>query len=223
MFSRQNAAVDSERIFTGLLQHFGPQHWWPAESTFEIALGAIVVQRTSWHNAAAAVANLRHHKVLEPSALLALKPAQLMSLIRPAGFFRQKTARVYALAQWWLAHGGEGGIASLDDVNLRNSLLAINGVGAETADAIALYAFERPRFVADAYARRIFARMHKHAPANNYEQLRLYVENALGADVPRLNEFHALLVKLGQQYCAPRPRCQQCPLSADCTFSGQQS
>ncbi|MEQ8235020.1 MAG: endonuclease [Gammaproteobacteria bacterium] len=208
-----------EALFEDLFAAYGPQGWWPGESRFEIIAGALLIQRTTWHNAARALERLREAGCLAPAPLAALAPAALAELVRPAGFYRQKAARLAALCRWLDAEGGCDALTVLSDATLRAAWLARPGIGPETADAILLYAYERPVFVVDAYARRLLARLGLARGDEAYEALRAALERALGGDVARYNEFHALIVAHAKARCATRPRCTACVLAARCTYA----
>ncbi len=205
------------RLYGALLDHFGPQRWWPARSRFEVAVGAVLTQHTAWRGVERAITNLRDAGHLEPHRLAALPPARLGRLLRPAGTYRLKARRLRALVAFLLSRCG-GRLERLARQPLtgaRAALLAIPGIGPETADSILLYAAGRPVFVADAYARRVLSR-HRLVPrAVRYEALRVFFETHLPGDPQLFNEYHALLVALGKRYCRSVPRCERCPLRFD--------
>lgn len=205
-----------ETVFAALSAAYGAQGWWPARTPFEVMVGAVLTQRTAWRNVEIALLNLANAGVLEAPALRCLPLAELEALVRPAGFYRQKAARLRRLCDWLARHGGFDGAAGLDDAGLRASLLDINGVGPETADAILLYAFRRRTFVVDAYARRIFARLGLIRGDESYEALRSALLQAGDGDTARQGEYHALLVAHAKVACRTRPRCQSCALAAAC-------
>ncbi len=205
------------RLYDALLTHFGPQRWWPGDSAFEVAIGAILTQHTAWRNAERAIAALKSERLLNPSRLRDLSLRRLASLIRPAGTFTVKARRLKAfLAFLWGRYRGRVELmaaAPLDEV--RRDLLSVPGIGPETTDAILLYAAGRPVFVADAYARRILAR-HRFVPSGiGYEPLRAFLESHLPRDPALFNEYHALLVTAGRRCCRVKPRCWSCPLQFD--------
>lgn len=197
---------------------YGPQQgWWPAEDAFEIMLGSILVQRTAWRNAALAIAQLRSYALLEPAALAAADPSMLAALIRSAGFFRAKSRRLRGLAAFVLRSGGVARLAGWETSRLRACLLALDGVGPETADAMLLYAFGRPVVVVDEYLRRLLRRLGASFDGLDDDGLRRAVRADVD-DAPRLKELHALVVEHGKGYCTTRPRCGACPLRQDCAF-----
>jgi endonuclease-3 related protein len=192
---------------------FGPQHWWPADTPFEVMVGAILTQNTAWTNVEKAIANLKAERVLTPARLLALPHARLARLIRPAGYYNVKARRLASFIEWLADSGGLASLARVPTNDLRPRLLAVNGIGPETADSILLYALNRPVFPIDAYTRRILSRYGLIQGDEPYDDLRIAVEHSLGPDVQRLNEFHALLVRLAKTHCLSRPVCSSCPLS----------
>ncbi len=205
------------RLHTALYAHYGPQDWWPARSRFEVAVGAVLTQHTAWTGVARAIGNLRAARRLAPGRLRRLPLPRLGRLIRPAGTWRLKARRLRALADFFLERAG-GRVERLRGApleTLRSQLLAVQGIGSETADAILLYALGRPVFVADAYARRVLSR-HRIVPATiGYEGLRRHVETHLPCDPALFNELHALLVTVAKAHCRARPRCEGCPLRFD--------
>lgn len=201
-------------IYGLLFESFGPQHWWPGETQFEIIIGAILTQSTSWANVEKAIANLKSADLLNPAALHSLDHSQLAELIRPAGYFNIKAKRVKSFLDW-LFESYDGQLKNLGRVEtyqLRAELLAVKGIGPETADSILLYAFDRPVFVVDAYTARIAVRHGLIEPDAGYEQLQELFQSNLRQDVQLFNEHHALLVRLGKDFCKPTPKCPACPL-----------
>jgi len=205
------------RLYQALGHRFGRQAWWPGRTPYEIAAGAVLTQHTAWTNAARAVAALRACRVLTPRRLARLSEAELARMIRPAGTPGVKARRLLALTRWLLRRGG-GAFRRMRGSPLsplRRELLAVPGLGPETADAILLYAAGRPTFVADAYARRVLAR-HRLLPRGaGYEAARAFLEAHLPSDPGLFNEFHALLVAVGKSHCRTVPRCEGCPLRFD--------
>jgi endonuclease-3 related protein len=201
-------------IYQLLYDAFGPQHWWPGETLFEIVIGAILTQNTNWANVEKAIKNLKSAECLTPEALFRIDVSQLAELIRPAGYFNVKAKRLKNFINW-LFDNYDGEMSNLefaDTEQLRAELLNIKGVGRETADSILLYAFGRPVFVVDAYTARITLRHELIEPGADYEQLRELFESNLPQDVRLFNEYHALLVKAGKEFCRPKARCSGCPL-----------
>lgn len=203
-------------VYRRLFSAYGPQHWWPGETPFEIMVGAILTQNTAWSNVERAIANLRAAELLDPAAIVAVDLPTLATCLRPSGYFNVKADRLRAFCDWFLTQGGLDGLSAMETQQLRRALLSVKGVGAETADDILLYAFERPVFVVDAYTRRIFSRLGLVPDDIGYELLRASFEQALVADVAQFNEYHALIVCHGKDFCRPKPRCDDCCLSANC-------
>lgn len=201
-------------IYQMLYEAFGPQHWWPGETPVEIITGAILTQNTNWSNVEKAIANLKSARCLTPDALHRIAIVKLAELIRPAGYFNIKAKRLKSFFDWFFDNYS-GEIANLQNVNtgrLREELLSIKGVGCETADSILLYALGRPVFVVDAYTARIVLRHELIEPGADYEQLRQLFESNLPENVQLFNEYHALLVRAGKEFCRPKARCSGCPL-----------
>jgi len=201
-------------IYQLLFDRFGPQHWWPGDTQFEIITGAILTQNTNWTNVEKAIANLKSADRLSPEKLYHLDLPRLAELIRPAGYFNIKAKRLKNFVQW-LFDNYQGKLSNLEGLEtnrLRAELLAIKGIGRETADSILLYALDRPIFVVDAYTARVAIRHGLIEPDADYEQLRELFQSNLLEDVQLFNEYHALLVKVGKEFCKPKAQCPGCPL-----------
>ena len=207
-------SVQLTKIYQLLFDRFGPQHWWPGQTQFEIITGAILTQNTNWANVEKAIANLITADCLTPEKLYHLDVSQLAELIRPAGYYNIKTKRLKNFVNWLFENydGKPANLETVDTDQLRAELLAIKGVGYETADSILLYAFERPVFVVDAYTARIAFRHQLIEPDTDYEQLRELFQSNLPEDVQLFNEYHALLVRIGKEFCKPKAKCPGCPL-----------
>jgi endonuclease-3 related protein len=206
-----------------LLGAFGPQHWWPGDSPFEIMVGAVLVQNTAWRNVERAIANLRAAGVMEPRALYALPPEELAELIRPAGYYQVKTRRLRNLLKFVIdKHDGSlERMFRTDVATLRDHLLAIHGIGPETADAILLYAGGMATFVVDTYTHRVLARHGWIGYEADYHEIKDHFESALPADAALYNEYHALLVRVGKEFCRrAAPQCDACPLTSLLPDSG---
>ena len=203
-------------VYQQLYSHYGPQHWWPADSPFEVMVGAVLTQNTAWSNVEKAITNLQEHQALDPAVIVSASRDELAHWLRPSGYFNVKASRLQHLCTWYIEAGGYDSLVQLDTASLRQALLSVHGVGPETADDILLYAFERPVFVIDAYTRRLFARLGLFKGAEPYEAMRARVEESLGQDVGLFNEFHALIVHHAKEFCRVRPRCTGCTLSACC-------
>ena len=204
--------------FNRLLSAFGPQGWWPAETPFEVMVGAVLTQHTAWTNVERAIANLKASGNFEPKALLQMPDGELAALIRPAGFYRVKARRLKAFLAYFVSQysGDVEKMRAMPVSVLRPELLGVNGVGPETADCILLYALEKPSFVVDAYTRRIFSRLGLVDSGVEYHELRARFVCALPEDRMLYNEYHALIVTLGKEICRPKPRCDRCPLERMC-------
>jgi endonuclease-3 related protein len=221
-------------IFWALYSAFGPQHWWPGESPFEVAVGAILTQNTNWGNVEKAIGNLKAHGALSPGAIHGMPLGRLAELIRPAGYYNVKARRLKAFIGFLMERWGGSleGMKAEEAGPLREALLSVNGIGPETADSILLYALEKPVFVIDAYTRRVLSRhgiMEYGEPYGRFQEL---LEGARppfhgearppfhgearppGDVLGFFNEYHALLVRVGKTFCRRRPLCGSCPLRA---------
>jgi endonuclease-3 related protein len=199
-----------------MLSAFGPQHWWPGDSPFEIMVGAVLVQNTAWRNVERAIAHLRDANVMNPRAMYALAPAELAELIRPAGYYQVKAKRLRNLLKFVVdeVDGSLDAMFRIDLPALREKLLSIHGIGPETADAILLYAGGLRTFVVDTYTHRVLARHGWIGYDATYHDIKEYFESALPADAQLYNEYHALLVRVGKAFCRrSAPNCGACPLA----------
>lgn len=211
------------KIFDRLLSEFGPQHWWPAKTEFEVIVGAILTQNTAWKNVRQAIEILEEKGLLGFSALFELPVEELAPLIRPSGYYNQKAKKLKAFCSHLYEHwqGDLTRFLSQDMEALRSELLSIRGIGPETADSILLYAGFHPSFVVDIYTYRIFSRHGWiYEDMGGYEELRSYFMDALEPDVAFYREFHALLVRTGNLYCRKKPLCDSCPLNGWTNESG---
>jgi endonuclease-3 related protein len=209
-------------VYRRMLRRYGPQHWWPAEGPFETMVGAVLTQRTIWANAERAIDNLRDAGALSPEALRRMPLDRLASLLYPAGYYNSKARKLKALAGFL---GGRyrddpSAMAMADTVTLRRELLAVYGVGEETADAILLYAAEKPAFVVDAYTRRVFARLRLAPRRDTYAAYREMFMGLLDPDPVLFNEYHALIVRHGKEVCKTHPVCKECCLRDVCPTGG---
>ncbi len=203
-----------DEVYNRLFSAFGPQHWWPGESAFEVMVGAILVQNTAWKNVERAIDNLRDAGLLAPEALWQLPREELEELVRPAGYYRLKSARLHNLLAYFMdRHDGstEAMFATPVDV-LREELLAVSGVGPETADSILLYAGDLPVFVVDTYTHRVLARHGWIDYDADYHTIQDHFYANLASDTALYNEYHALLVRVGHDFCRKTPKCDACPL-----------
>jgi endonuclease III related protein len=203
--------------YDALFAAYGPQHWWPGRTRFEVIVGAILTQNTAWTNVEPAIANLRREKLLTPASIETVPFPHLARLIRSSGYFRQKAKKLKAFVHF-LRREYQGSLTKMfraRTASLRKQLLAVDGIGPETADAILLYAGQHAVFVIDAYTRRLLERHGLAEPRDRYEDLRQLFEVALPRDPSLYNEFHALIVHVGKHYCRARhPRCQDCALNS---------
>jgi endonuclease-3 related protein len=201
-------------IYERLLRAFGPRHWWPGESPFEVVVGAILTQNTSWANVERAIVNLKKTGILTPPAMRRVGEDQLARIIKPSGFYRLKASRLKGFVDFLYRefHGEMNRMRSEDLGFLRERLLNVDGIGPETADSILLYALGKPIFVVDAYTKRIFSRHNLISEKWGYAEVQSMVMGEICGDVGMYNEFHALLVFLGKHRCRRIPRCDGCPL-----------
>ncbi len=212
--------TDLITVYRTLFHAYGEQHWWPARTPFEMMAGAILTQNTAWGNVEHAIAAFGDN--LTPAFLLSCDDATLASLIRPSGCYNQKAKRLKTLAAWYMGYGGDiHRVRAANGEQLRAELLALNGIGHETAYSMLLYAFDKPYFVVDAYTRRLFSRLGYTLPTQ-YDALRLLIEQAIPQDIALYNEFHALIVTHAKHHCKAKPACTGCPLAARCEESLRQ-
>jgi endonuclease-3 related protein len=203
-------------VYRLLFDTFGPQHWWPAQTPFEVMVGAVLTQNTAWRNVEQAIDNLRARDRLDARRIVAAHRDHLAGWLRPSGYFNIKATRLKNFCRWYLDSGGYDALSRCDTGTLRAALLGVNGIGCETADDILLYAFERPVFVIDAYTRRLFARLGLFAGDEPYDALRCAIERRLGPDVGLFKEYHALIVRHAKEHCRVRPVCAPCMLRSAC-------
>lgn len=209
------------QVFDLLHGRYGDQQWWPAESPFEMMVGAILTQNTSWTNVEAAIINLKEAALLSAEKMADSGPERLETLIRPSGYFRQKAERLAGFATFFLDHGGIDGLKRLESGELRRLLLSVKGIGPETADSMLLYALEVPVFVVDAYTNRIFSRLGILSEKDSYGEVQRHFMDALAPSQPLFQEYHALIVKHAKEHCRVKPDCNNCPLLHACPFGAQ--
>ncbi|MCZ6526703.1 MAG: endonuclease [Gammaproteobacteria bacterium] len=198
-------------LYDRLFQAYGPQKWWPAETAFEVMVGAVLTQNTAWGNVEKAIANLKQAGQLDMEAIHRLGHERLAELIRPAGYFNVKARRLKNLCAWLLSQGGLDSLQEFPTDTLRQALLSVNGIGPETADDILLYAFVRPVFVIDSYTRRLLKKLTLlNVTDVDYEELRHCFETALDPDPVMFNEYHALIVRHAKQKCTDQTDCKHC-------------
>jgi len=202
------------RIYELLDRHFGALHWWPADGPFEVMVGAILTQNTAWVNVEKAIVILRKRGLLSPESLARVGEGALAEAIRPSGYYHVKARRLKDLVRFFQeTYGGDIGRMTKEKLPaLRKKLLAVSGVGPETADSILLYACQKPSFVSDAYTRRILGRHGLIDEAAGYDQIRNLFMTHLPQEVALYNQYHALLVNTGKHFCRTVPRCAACPL-----------
>jgi len=197
-------------LYNRLYSAYGPQHWWPAETAFEIMVGAVLTQNTAWINVEQAIANLKDAGKLALNPMSRMTERRLARLIRPSGYFNIKARRLKALCSWLQAAGGVHRLRRIPTERLRPALLAVHGIGPESADAILLYAFKRPVFVIDAYTRRLLKTLNLSNGDEQYDVLRSGFESALAADAAMFNEYHALIVRHAKEKCINTVACRHC-------------
>jgi endonuclease-3 related protein len=209
-------------LYARLLGHFGHAGWWPGDTPFEVCLGAILVQNTSWRNVERTLSGLRRRGLLSYARLSSLRPSRLAPLVRSSGTFRVKARRVRAFLDF-LGREYGGRVEAMrgeEPGRLREKLLGVPGIGPETADSIILYAVGQPVFVVDAYTRRVFARLAWIGGREPYEDVQRLVMDRLPPDAALYNDFHAQIVSLGKDVCRTVPRCGACPLDDLCPKRG---
>ncbi len=206
-------------MYERLVAEYGPQQWWPARSAFEVVIGAYLTQNTSWRAVECSILNLVAHESLSVQGIRTLPEEELRRLIRPSGYMVRKAAALKAFVAWLdRDYGGSlEALAAAPPGEVRNQLLALPGVGPETADAILLYALGQPAMVVDEYLRRIVTRHHLLREKAKYAEIQTLAVEALNDNPPQTlaqhyNEFHALVVMVGKTHCGPKPRCEGCPL-----------
>jgi len=206
----------ANQVYGMLRARYGVLAWWPAESRFEIMVGAILTQNTAWTNVEKAIANLKSAGMLGAEAIVQAKQDLLAKLIRPSGYFNVKARRLRQFCLWYTRFGGYRKLRYWPTARLRQALLGVYGVGPETADDILLYAFNRPVFVIDAYTRRVFSRLGRIDGNEPYDEIREMFERQLDRKPRVFGEFHALIVRHGKYVCQPQPKCASCTLSPIC-------
>jgi len=198
-----------------MLGHFGPRNWWPADTPFEVMIGAVLTQNTAWGNVEKAIENIKSADALSLEKLYDVPDETLAEWIRPSGYYNLKTKRLKALVRFVKdAYGGNlDRMAKVPTKDLREQLLKVYGIGPETADSILLYALNKPVFVVDAYTHRIFSRHRIVEEGASYEEIQRVFTDNLPPETQLYNEYHALIVETGKTYCKRKPRCFDCPLA----------
>lgn len=201
-------------IYYKLYSYYGHQGWWPADSPFEVAIGAILTQNTNWSNVEKAINNLKKDGCLNPESLRQIPLNRLSELIKPSGYYNIKAKRLKAFIDFLYdyAHGNIEMLKEMETNSIRQLLLMTYGIGPETADSILLYALGKPVFVIDAYTKRVLLRHNILQNNATYEECQNLFHMELEQDVQLYNEYHALFVRLGKDFCKPKPLCNKCPL-----------
>jgi endonuclease-3 related protein len=225
-------------VYQNLFDKFGPQKWWPGETRLEVIIGAVLTQNTAWQNVEKAIKNLKNEGLIDVQSLMDVEPKMLAELIRPSGYYnikslrlkevitflsrnRVKSLRLKEVITFLSRNRGIENLLDHKSLELRNNLLKLNGVGEETADSILLYAFQKPIFVVDAYTKRVFSRVGLLDEGMHYGEVQTFFEKNLKKDAALYNEYHALIVKLGKEYCKKKePLCNGCPIRKVCKYPG---
>jgi len=212
---------EAYRVYRLLYKAYGPQRWWPAETDYEVCVGAILTQSTSWRNVEKAVLNMKAAGILGNDAILEAKSAGIARLIRPSLYYNVKARKLKEFAGFLgREYGGKvGNMRRERTATLRAKLLSVWGLGPETVDSMLLYALGRPSFVVDAYTRRIFRRLGLTGEDARYDVLKAYFENHLPRKAGLYNEYHALIVEHGKSVCRTKPKCGVCCLRRMCGFN----
>lgn len=207
------------QIYEILLAAYGEQKWWPAEHPFEMMVGAILTQSTNWRSVEKAIYNLKEENMLDAAKIANCDIKKLSELIRPSGFYNQKSQRLKTFSSFYVKHGKVDGLKKWQKSILRNMLLSISGIGPETADSMLLYALEKPVFVVDAYTKRIFTRLGLLPEKADYHTTQSYFEQRLTHALPLFQEYHALIVEHAKRHCRSKPLCLACPLYKQCAHA----
>lgn len=210
--------MDLIQVYLKLLERFGKQYWWPAETRFEVIIGAFLTQQTTWKNVELAIQDLKDKGLLDPRSLATAPLNHVETLIRQTGFYRQKARRIINFSRYLVTKydGSLDKFFTKSTEQLRKELLSLEGIGSETADSILLYAADRLTFPIDAYTIRLCKRLG--VKDLKYADLRIFFENSLPKDLEVYKEFHALIDKLGKTYCKTKPQCSSCSLANECTY-----
>ena len=202
-------------IYKILLNHYGKQNWWPAETRYEVVVGAILTQNTSWKNVERAINNLKNKNLIDERKILNIEENKLKELIKPAGFYNLKAKRLKNVTKFIVEKYGNTekmAKSDKDTLTLRSELLSINGVGKETADSILLYALDRESFVVDSYTKRMFSRLGVISEKAKYDEIKEIFEKSLPKDLEIYKEYHALIVEHCKRFCRKNPLCDNCPI-----------
>ncbi len=207
------------QLYTRLHRYYGDQHWWPADTPFEVVVGAILTQNTSWSNVVRAIDNLKKRKLLSIKSMRNASRRQLQEAVRPSGFYKQKTERIINFIRY-IYDRYKGNLTSFLQRpvrELREELLSLYGIGPETADSILLYASGKRVFVVDAYTRRICTRLGICC-GNNYDDIQAFFHERLPLDIGIYKELHALIVAFAKNHCRVKPVCTDCPVRTRCMY-----
>lgn len=202
------------QVYNILLNEYGPRQWWPAETPFEMMVGAILTQNTTWANVEKAIANFREN--LTPEFIASVPKEELAQLIKSSGYYNQKAMKLKELTKWFKKYDYDIESArKVEGQPLREELLSVKGIGRETADSILTYALNKPFFIIDTYTKRILSRLGYFIP-KTYDNLRLMIEENIPNNLYVYNEFHALIVEHAKRYCKKSPDCEDCPIESRC-------
>jgi endonuclease-3 related protein len=204
------------QVYEKLHAIYGPQHWWPADSPFEVMVGAILTQNTNWQNVEKAIACLKERDMLDCESIATSNLTQLGDVIRSSGSYMQKAQYLQRFSLFYYSNGKRKELMKWPLHSLRNQLLAVHGIGPETADSILLYALDKPVFVVDAYTKRLFVRLGHFSHNLGYDSIQHYFQQRLPESLPLFQEFHALIVEHAKRFCKTKPLCDQCPLFDCC-------
>ncbi|MGC8688340.1 MAG: endonuclease III domain-containing protein [Candidatus Micrarchaeia archaeon] len=219
---KSNFKPGLNELYKLMQSRFGFLNWWPGDTKFEIFVGAILTQQTSWSNVAKVIQRLKDNNLLNLNAIIDIDQNKLEELIKPSGYYRQKSKRLKEICNIIKANYGDlNRLFELDKIKLRNTLLNLKGVGKETADSIILYAAEKPIFVIDAYTKRIMHRIYNIPEDISYDILQDYFETELKKDLILYKDMHAQFVELGKTYCRKKPECNECPIKIYCKYENQ--
>ncbi len=210
-------------VYNRMLAKYGEQRWWPGDSPFEVMVGAVLTQSAAWTNVEKAIANLKNAGVLSPAALREMEQDELAKLVYPSGYYNAKARKLKALAEYLGGRYDDDieAMATSDAARLREELLAVYGIGEETADDILLYALAKPVFVIDAYTRRVFSRLGLGDIGDSYQKFQSMFAGGLKPDPELFAEYHALIVRLGSEVCKKKPLCEECCLLDVCPTGTQ--
>ncbi|GAB4442285.1 MAG: endonuclease III domain-containing protein [bacterium] len=207
------------KIFSILFKHFGEQNWWPAESPFEVIVGAILTQNTSWKNVEKSLCAIKEKGLLSPESLYLTDDKELAALIKSSGFYNLKARRLKNFLTFFKCFDFDLKIMKKDS-DIRKKLLGVKGIGKETADSILLYALQLPYFVVDSYTKRIFHRLGFFKSEKiDYDEVQQFFHKSLPRDERLFNEYHALIVETAKKYCKKKPSCSACPLKSFCKYA----